>query len=718
MKTKRKRKNLQAAIILSLILSSSTVFTVAYAEEAPAYDLDTVVVTATKIAQPVKDVPASVTVITAEELKKMNVTTVDQALVRAAGVYDYRPKGLSSGVTSNNISLRGFNGAGSTLVLLDGQPLNQAYNGLVSWSAIPVESVERIEVVKGSASALYGSNAMGGVINIITKSPQKSQAQVSARYESDNTWVRRVGVSDKLSEKWSYRFDYEKKTTDGYPTSLITNTAPPGTPSTDKNGKKVYIIGDTGDNNWTQDNWNGKLAYDISDKRKLIFDVMHNKYDYGYEAYHYYLSGKATNKSLLGLPGGEESNVYALGYRDQGSGLTMNIGVNDVLHEWYIGSAQSINGGTGHISDAPSRRWNVDVQQELQPTAKDRSVIGINYRNDWIHNQESYLSNLFNHSSITGTYPYSQAEGRSRTLGIFGQNEHKMNDKLSLTLGARYDSWKSYDGMNQDNRNGVKSPTYYSDRSDSAFSPKIALQYTMADKSNLHLSWGKSFQAPDLYTMYRSYDSISGGVTTHYEGNPDLKPQKVTSIELGWNKKINEKTNISAAYFHNDITNIIYQQTLSPTLKKQQNAGEGSTNGVELEISRQFTANWSGFFNYTYQRATISSNPAVPASEGKLVQNAPEQMLNFGVDYQKNKWRANLSGSYVSKRYTTDGNTDIVNNVYGSRDPYFIANTSVAYQWDSRNTVTFGVNNLFNRQYYNTYVAPDRSYSLQLTHKF
>jgi iron complex outermembrane receptor protein len=390
------------------------------------------------------------------------------------------------------------------------------------------------------------------------------------------------------------------------------------------------------------------------------------------------------------------------------------------LSNWYISNASATTGGTGRISDTPNRRWNLDLQKELQLNPKDLMVFGVNYRNDWIHNQESYLSNWKDDSSKTGIY--SQAEGSSKTIGIFGQDEHKINDKLSMTLGARYDTWTSYNGMNQDNSTAVSDPVYYADRSDSALCPKVAFQYKLDNTSGVHLSWGKSFQAPDLYTMYRSW--ISG--TTLYDGNPDLKPQKVTSIELGWNKKMSEKTNVNVTYFHNDITDMVYRQSLGTKTidgttyiwQRYENAGEGTTNGVELELSHRMNANWTSFLNYTYQRAIISQNAANSASVGKFVQQVPEQILNIGFDYQKEKLSGTLFASYVGKRYSTDINNDTVNGVYGSYDPYFIVNTSLVYKWDKDDSVTFAVNNLFNRQYFCYYVAPGRTYGVQVTHKF
>ncbi|MEM5767534.1 MAG: TonB-dependent receptor plug domain-containing protein, partial [Bacillota bacterium] len=406
MNKKKRREFLEKSIALTLVLGTGTMLTVAQAEEEiMSYNLDTVVVTATRTEESIKDVPASVTVITAEDMAKMNVQTVDQALRVAAGVFVNRGKGLTA--TTAAVSLRGFSGQGQTLVLLDGQPLNHAYAGSVNWSSIPMQSIERIEVVKGSNSALYGSQAMGGVINIITKNPQAQEIRLAAKYESYNTWTEQLDVSDKINDKFSYRLGYERKTSDGYVTDLVTKTTSPAgysgwIPTTNSKGtQNLYIVGDKGKNSWDQDMLDGKLIYKIDDNRSITFGYQHDKYEYSYRQGHNYLvnssgdtyGGYASN-TFLGLPGGRETNVYTLGYKDKGSGVTVNAGLTDVVSNWYIssiaGTATSA-GGTGVMSETPNRRWNLDVQKEINLSEKDKLVAGANYRNDWIHNREINL---------------------------------------------------------------------------------------------------------------------------------------------------------------------------------------------------------------------------------------------------------------------------------------------------------------------------------------
>lgn len=719
---------LKKMVTLALVLGTSAMLNVAFAEETPSYDLDTVVVTATKVKQAIKDVPASVTVVTAKDIEKMNVKTVDEALRESAGVFASRSKGLTG--TTAAVGLRGFSGSGETMVLLDGQPLNQAYAGSVNWSAVPIQSIERIEIVRGAASALYGSQAMGGVINIITKNPEKQEVRVSTKYESFNTKINQLDISDKVNDKFSYQIGYEKKTSDGYATDRVTKSSVPSgytgyeTTTNTKGTSKVYIVGDKGKNTWDENIFHSKFNYKLDDSRNLSFGFQHDKYKYGYSAGHNYLTNSSTGaaysgysfSTFLGLPGGRETNIYTFGYRDKNAGVTFNAGLTDVLHSWYISSvvgAATSTGGTGVLSDTPSTRWNFDVQKELSLNPNDQMVFGVNYKLDWIHNREFALSNWINTGSKTGVNV--EAEGKSQTLGLFVQDEHKLNDKWRLTLGGRYDSWKNQDKMNNGN-----------DRDDAAFSPKLGLTYKQDETSQLYMSVGKAFTAPDMYKMYRTWTSTTGNTQTVYNGNPDLKAEKVTSSEIGWKKQLDKKTNMTLSCFYNDVTNMVFLRDVSSSttggittnIKKYDNAEKGRTKGFEWELKHTISPAWTGFINYTYQDATIVKYSAKPSIEGKKVTGIPEQMFNIGLDYKQDKLSGNIYGNYVSKRYSSDDNSDTANNVPTSYDPYFIVNTNLNYQFDSKTSVTFGVNNLFDRNYYSYYVAPGRSYSLEVTYKF
>ena len=273
-----------AALVLLIPMNG-----MAQSSETNVIRMDDIVVSATKTEKRVADAPGSVTVINRQEIEKQDARTVDDALNTLSGVFVKRTKGLMDSTAA--INMRGFYGDEYTLVLLDGQPLNDAYTGGVEWGALPVDITERIEVIRGAASALYGGNAMGGVVNIITRTPEKREAAASAGYGTNDTWRYRLGVGDRFADRLSIRLGYEAQGTDGYVSTPVVGSRSAGTGNVaggyamdDKYGDPTrWVVGDKGENGAERSNLNGKISWNTSDTGELSVTVAagKNEYDYG-----------------------------------------------------------------------------------------------------------------------------------------------------------------------------------------------------------------------------------------------------------------------------------------------------------------------------------------------------------------------------------------------------------------------------------------------------
>ena len=147
--------------------------------------LEEIVVTATRTEKDIESAPGDVHVVTKKDIEKRNIKTIDESLNTTPGVFNRRGKGLMD--TLANISLRGIPGANRTLIMRDGIPLNSAYTGDVTWG-MSSDDVERIEIVEGPFSSLYGGYAMGGVVNIITKMPEQREFTLKSGYGT--SWDR------------------------------------------------------------------------------------------------------------------------------------------------------------------------------------------------------------------------------------------------------------------------------------------------------------------------------------------------------------------------------------------------------------------------------------------------------------------------------------------------------------------------------------------------
>ena len=171
----------------TLTIQSGESFTKNFGLMPLKIEMSPVVITATRTKRVVEDVPARMAVIGRSEIENYPANDVDDALKSISNVFVNRSWGIFSKNTS--VTMRGLDGTSRTLVLLDGIPLNKVSGGQIQWALIRPEDVENIEVLKGPGSALYGMNAMGGVINVITRKPQK-KLDVSAGLQADRKSTR------------------------------------------------------------------------------------------------------------------------------------------------------------------------------------------------------------------------------------------------------------------------------------------------------------------------------------------------------------------------------------------------------------------------------------------------------------------------------------------------------------------------------------------------
>ena len=196
------------SLLMTALITGSVLWggTNAYAAESVGeFALDQIVVTATRTEKKIIDVPASVFVVTAKDIENSGAVTPDDIFKKVPGVVISRTGGLAN--SKPLITMRGVKSGSDVLVLVDGQVMDNAYSGVVNWNEIPVESIEKIEVVKGPGSSIYGSNAMAGVINITTKTSDKLHAKTSITYGTNHTWIRKVNLGDKAG-KFSYDLYY------------------------------------------------------------------------------------------------------------------------------------------------------------------------------------------------------------------------------------------------------------------------------------------------------------------------------------------------------------------------------------------------------------------------------------------------------------------------------------------------------------------------------
>jgi iron complex outermembrane receptor protein len=667
------------------------------------------------------------------------------------GLYALRSKGSQD--TLAGVGMRGFDGRGSNqtrvLILLDGQPINDAYTGSVYWATLPVTEVQRVEVARGPFSSLYGGNAMGGVVNILTRPVDHREIEVSGQYGTYNATEYTLRYSERFWKKLGVTASYQRQQYGGYSTNNIFASptvvssatgslipAPAFTPTT--SGGSRYVVGQQGDNWFNQHVFRSKVDYTFTPKTTASLQYLYRRYGYGYDAAtslipdangqptqtgtFFFNDGTLRRFSLtpggfLSGPGEGASQVANLQVFHSFSAnqyVRLSGGVQDVPHDYYLtpGSTALAASGPGQTAERPSRAWHGDAQWNWTISSKQELVVGEETRHDQSTIAEYNLSNWAIRDSHLSMATYGR--GKALTQAEYAEYRRSLTNRLHVTAGGRLDYWKGYDGESIPAVNAV--PTNYQTRTATSVSGKLAAAYDLGSGWTLRSSVGSAFRNPTVYELYRTWRSSTG---TTYLSNPSLEPERLKSWEAGLRKSVGRVLDVDAAYYENRIHNLVYRATdlltdPAGTSQKYFNAGQGRTRGAELSVRERLTSWLLLRQTYTITDARIVHNQYAPATEGRRVTFVPRNVSSFSIIAERRGWSGSINGQYFGKIYSTDLNTDKVKGVYGAYDPFFLADATLSYKFEKFVTVFASAQNVLDRQYHEYYLSPGRVVSLGL----
>ncbi|MBU1696012.1 MAG: TonB-dependent receptor, partial [Proteobacteria bacterium] len=607
------------------------------------------------------------------------------------------------------------------------------------WGMLPIESVEKIEVVKGPASALYGGNAMGGVINIITRTPDKTQGLIKAGMGNNGTYRYSASCGTRFKDKFSLRVGYEAESTDGYPTTPVLSTISSGAGNVsggyamknNTNTQDKWVVGDKGDNSAKKETLSGKAVYDVTDTGKLSFSLVSGKHEYDYGPPNTYMGtfGDSTTyadsgsglrarfqpNDFIGYTGigDNKTDIFSLGYEEmyQIVNVSLKASFHDVEDRYTTESGSGMAdyyNSAGTLNETDNNSLFFEIQGDLPIGESHYLTMGTSYRTG---ESDTNAYDIPYYRSYSGksdsTY---QMGGKSWTWSMYAQDEWNLDEKITLYLGARYDYWKVSDGLS----GNTGSETNYATNTESSLSPKLSVVWKPWSDTVLKSSVGQAFRAPTLYELYRTWTSGS----TTYQSNPYLKPETVRTAEAGIDQSFyNKRIKFGLTGFWNEIDDLIYYKT-DGSIKTRTNAGKARTLGLELASSWTMNDYFSIWGNYTYTNAEIRENVTDPDSEGKQVTGIPENAFNLGLDFKADQYKASLTGRYFSKIYNNSDNSDVAEGVYSTYEPAFYLDTKVTWSpfkcWD----LSVCVNNILDREYYQYYKEEGRSYFAEVAFKF
>ena len=735
--------------------------------------LGDVVVSASKIEQSSLEAPANVSVITSSKIAKTNNQRLGDALnVKVPGLY------LRGGALGNSregatgqITMRGQGTTVSkTAVVVDGMNMLDAYTGQINWSTVAMDDVERVEVVPGVGSSLYGSNAMGGVIVITTKAPTKKEmlfkvgkgySDASGKYASAlyrNKFESGLGVVFGLgqNDRDGYIAEYVTKTPAGIPAggAVVVGGA---TQTTTTSGTPTYIVGDKGRNASTAKNVHGKLYFDFSPTSKVNVGFAYSDNKSVSAPYHSYLTNAATGNSLpittaptnlnlnglattiketdfaSSLPMGNTALRYFAGYDGEVLGNKLSLIVGKVERDSWSsspGAAASLTSGAGTLIKSPNSTLNASAQLSLPLSDNQFLITGVATEIGTLHSKKYATSNWTDMNSTTALL--DKVDARSVTNSLFVQDQVALGSSLTVYLSGRYDAWKA-GGTGQVITGSYPGTFNYADRTDSAFSPKLAGVYQLSERFSVKSSVGTGFRAPTNYLLF-SNPTFSGSAAPNGKmiyANPNLKPEKAKAFDLGTEYAFEQGGNIQATYFITKTTDLIYQKvTKVPTytdpvinkvidyIAQQENTGSALARGIELAGEYPLVSWLTLSGSYTYTDARITSDLTNTGLVGKRVTNVPKNMASLALDTRRGDWSGALSARYVGMTYANNDNSDVVKNVWTGYSVYTVANLKIGYQLTHDLKANLMVDNLFDREYYEYYRMPGRSATMEFVGSF
>ncbi len=448
------------------------------AETEEAVRLEPVVVSAGRIEQRLRDVPANVTVITKQDIQKSAARTVDDLLRQIPGFSLFRRSStLVNNPPSQGVSLRGIGPSATsrTLVLLDGVPFNDPFGGWVYWSKVPLESIDRIEVTRGGGSGVYGNYALGGVINIVTRRPEARVAQAKLDLGTRNT-VDADLLASHVMGPWAASLEGSFFRTDGF--KVVRE---------DQRGA-VDIDADS-----SHETFNGRVEYTPSLASSLFLAGSFFHEDRG-------------NGTPLQVNSTEAGYVATGGRLKTSEGSDWQLTLFSHLQSFHNTFTRIFNNRNSEAltndQDVPSTALGGSLQWTKQPLPQHLATAGI----DWRRIEGESDDGLFN-SVGTAITDQRNAGGVQNFFGLFAQDIFKVTTRLEVTAALRFDYWRNSNGFRTETvlASGKVTQTDYNTKNETNISPKLAILYRATDELSLRGSFYQAFRAPTLNELYRQF---------------------------------------------------------------------------------------------------------------------------------------------------------------------------------------------------------------------
>lgn len=549
--------------------------------EPAAQVTDEVTVTATRTERRLADTAASVVVLSSEELESTAAGTVDDALRQVPGFSLFRRSGSRfANPTTQGVSLRGLgaSGASRALVLADGIPLNDPFGGWIYWGRVPRVSLSRVEVLRGAGSDLYGSAALGGVVQLLRREPSEPALSVEASYGERETPEGGLFAAGRWG-RWAASLGAESFRTGGYVPVEPAARGAVDAPAASRHS-----------------------AVDLTLERQV----------------------------------GEDGRVFLRGSwfdeeRDNGTRLQVN---DTAIRQASLGLDGSAGGGWLSL-----RAWGSDQDyfqtfsavapgRDSESLTREQRVpaesLGGSAQWTWTLGDRHGLVAGLDLREVTGTSDElifggpvprrTQAGGTQRMGGLFLEDLVSLTQRLSLTLGARIDGWRN-EGEEE--------------REETAFSPRASLLWKATERWAWTASAYRGFRAPTLNELYRAFRV--GDVLTL--ANEDLEAERLTGAETGaifTSPRLTARSVLFWMEVDRSVANVTFSVTPGLITRQRQNLGRTRSHGLELEGTARLGGRWTLSGGYLLSDATVESGGEL---EGLRIPQVPEHQASIQLRF-------------------------------------------------------------------------------------
>ena len=639
---------------------------------------EVMVTTATKTEKNIEGVSASVIVITEDEIQKTGASTLDKILEKIPSInaqYGRFPHPSSSSKAS--ISLRGM-GSNGTLILIDGKRLSGETESPYEMTRITASMIERIEIVKGSMSTLYGSDAIGGVINIITKKVNKNVSTLDLKYGSNgegdavnkNVNFTNAGSVDKLRYKINTSID---DTTPYKVNKSYTQQAINPSSGADLNSHPLDNTSGNYDVTYkdeaTVKTIGTRLEYDFTDNFTAGFDI-----SYFTENREGQYLGNASS-SLGGLitntpVNSEDKNRRIDLSSDFNYIINDDLSMNTKVYRSYYKKRNYTDPltFTGATNTKFSANVTIDtLESDLTYILNDSNIIttGLEYR------KETRDSGAINPDASSSEFITKVVNYKS----LFAQDEIEISDTLNAIIGTRYDNIS-----NADNK----------------ITLQAGLVKNLTDNTSIRANYAQGYRTPDIAELYVVSMYYKGAkrygsevINTIKTESYDLKPEQSQTFELSLSNKYK---NLSSTFtiFNNKVKDKIdlvsYNDSNSSTkYYTSENIDKVDIKGAEVSFDYDLNKDIDFGINATYLKTEDEST-------GKELTYTPDISASFSVNYKiTNDINTNLMLRYIGEQFTNSTNTEQTKD-------YTLVDLGAQYQINKNIQYYVGIDNIFNKE--------------------